>query len=87
MMRFVEGRYASCMLNGGMIGYVLDGTTERARHQVAAAVASSAVKLLLSPGTGLDASLLRPANADILLTSHDGPRARGFRLHHVFLVR
>ncbi len=87
MMRFVEGRYASRMLNGGMIGYVLDGTTERARHQVAAAVASSAAKLLLSPGTGLDASLLRPANADILLTSHDGPRARGFRLHHVFLVR
>lgn len=87
IMRFVEGRYASRMLNGGMIGYVLDGTTERARHQVATVVASSAAKLLLSPGTGLDASLLRPANADILLTSHDGPRARGFRLHHVFLVR
>jgi hypothetical protein len=87
MMRFVEGRYASRMQNGGMIGYVLDGNSERARRQVAAAVAASAAKLLLTPGTGLDASLLRPANADILLTSHVGPRAGGFRLHHVFLVR
>jgi hypothetical protein len=85
MMRFVEGRYASRMQDGGMIGYVLDGTSERARLQVAVAIASSASKLLLSPGTGLDASVLRPANADLRLTSHVGPRAGGFRLHHVFL--
>ncbi len=87
MMRFVAGQYASRMQNGGMIGYVLDGNGEQARNQVASAIASLAAKLLLSPGTGLDASLLRPANADILLTSHVGPRAGGFRLHHVFLVR
>lgn len=87
MMRFVEGRYASRMQNGGMIGYVLDGTSERARHRVAAVIAAAAAKLLLSPETGLDASVLRPANADIRLTTHVGPRAAGFQLHHVFLVR
>lgn len=87
MMRFVAGRYASRMQNGGMIGYVLDGNPERARHQVAVAIASSAAQLLLSPGTGLDASLLKPDNANFRVTSHVGPRAGGLRLHHVFLAR
>lgn len=86
MMRFVEGRYASRMPNGGMIGYVLDGTSERARLQLAKTIASSATRLLLSPGTGLDPSALRPANSDICLTSHTGPRAGGLRLHHVLLA-
>lgn len=87
MMRFVEGRYGSRMENGGMIGYVLNGNGLLAQRQVATTIGSSKSKLLLSRGTGLEVSNLRPDNADMRLTSHRGPRGETLRLHHIFLSR
>jgi len=84
MMRFVTGNYARAMLNGGMLGYVLDGRCDDAIRLVAENITARATDLCM-PGTAtLERSHLRPGGDRIRETQHI-LTSRHFTLHHVFL--
>jgi len=85
MMRFVTGQYASSASNGGMIGYVLDGSGDEAMTSVIRNIATHRKELQMSASASLGKSTLRPDNRLIRETSHDLSAKRIFRLHHTFL--
>lgn len=85
MMRFVTGQYARSVLQGGMIGYVLDGRPQDAIALVASNIATRSVALKLLQGGGLSVSSFRPDIACIRETQHSLEESRSFRLHHLFL--
>lgn len=85
MLRFVTGQYASFVLHGGMIGYVLDGRTDDAMRLVEQNISTRATDLCMSMPARLDRSRLRPDADHIRETNHDLPPSRLFALHHLFL--
>jgi hypothetical protein len=86
MMRFVTGQYSSAVESGGMIGYVLDGESDRAIGAVGQNIASRRTELCMSASAGLEGSELHPDNRLIRQTDHALSTQRQFRIHHVFLV-
>lgn len=87
MMRFITGRYASEVLEGGMLGYVLDGDVADATARVSAAVAARRVEL------GMESSglLIRSAVLSEVEDAHETRHRRGaaeerFVIHHLFAV-
>lgn len=85
MMRFVTGQYASSVSNGGMIGYVLDGSGDEAMTSVIQNIATHRKELQMSESARLGQSTLRPDNRLIRETNHSRLAQHKFRLHHVFL--
>jgi hypothetical protein len=85
MMRFVTGKYASSVCNGGMIGYVLDGSGDEAMTSVNQNIATHRKELEMSASARLGQSTLRPDNRLFRETNHSRLAQRKFRLHHVFL--
>ncbi len=86
MMRFVDGRYGGSVIQGGMIGYVLDGRTSHAISRVGKNIDSRRTLLRLTAGPSLQPSTVRPANTFVRETMHVLPDSRVFRLHHIFLA-
>jgi hypothetical protein len=84
MMRFVTGKYATGLTQGGMIGFVMDGNSAAATDKVDEAIRARLSLLLMSPGTGLAVSSLFPAPPSVRETRHPR-RSPALTLHHVFL--
>lgn len=85
MMRFVTGQYGGAVVQGGMIGYVLDGRCNRAVQLVAKNIEAHRAELKLPGAPGLAASSIRPKIELIRESAHVLSETRTFRLHHIFL--
>ena len=85
MMRFVEQQYASRMRHGGMIGYILDGHSDRAIQLVERNIRANAKRLKMSSPASLGNSRLRPNDPLARETSHTLNPSRLFLIHHLFL--
>lgn len=86
MIRFINSKYASLLLKGGMIGYVLDGKTKSAIHGVDRNVKRLRTKLKMKAPGGLSETSVLPIGNPIKETSHDLTE-RTFVLYHIFLAR
>lgn len=84
MLRFVTGRYAAGLTQGGMIGFVMDGNVKDALAKVDAAVSSRLGLLLMASGTGFANSSLFPTAPTVRETKHPH-RSPALILHHLFL--
>jgi hypothetical protein len=84
MMRFVTGKYATGLTQGGMIGFVMDGKSATATAKVDEAIRARLGVLLMSPGVGLAISSLFPSTPTLRETRHPR-RSPALTLHHVFL--
>lgn len=86
MMRYVRGRYAHRMRDGGMIGYVLDGNLGTAQKGVNDNIRRKRKKLrLVTPPDQMKASCHLRDDPRVQETEHD-LQGRRFRIHHVFLT-
>ncbi len=85
MMRFVDGQYGGSVLQGGMIGYVLDGRCGDAIRLVAKNIEARRQALKITADSTLAPSTLRSWIESVRETTHILSKARTFRLHHVFL--
>ena len=85
MARFVTGKYAAGLEQGGMIGFVMDGDWAAATLKIDSAVRARAKALRMTRGTGLATSTLFPASPAVRETKHPR-RTPALILHHVFLA-
>ncbi|MTJ06651.1 hypothetical protein [Anabaena sp. UHCC 0204] len=83
MMRYITSQYASGLLCGGMIGYIMNSDSKTAITAVDSQVKNLCKELRISPPTGLCQSSLIPNHPQIKETTHILPRQ--FVIHHVFL--
>ncbi|MCE2697998.1 MAG: hypothetical protein PX483_21735 [Nostocales cyanobacterium LE14-WE4] len=83
MMRYVTSKYASELICGGMIGYIMNGDSKTAIKAVDSQVNKLCKELRISPPSGLCQSSLIPNHPQIKETTHILPRQ--FVIHHVFL--
>lgn len=87
MLRFVEGKYAPAVRQGGMLGYVLNADVERAITNVASAIKAHHVVLGTPPPGDLLPSSLRPGDRTARETVHDRPHSDSpICIHHIFLA-
>ena len=86
MARFITGKYAPRVQQGGMLGYVLDGDVEGAMHRVSLAIRARWDELgMRSPGLMLACSI-RKGDPMARETRHcRGAAKRDFVIHHVFV--
>ena len=84
MLRFVTGKYAAGLSQGGMIGFIMDGNSMAAVTNVDAKVKSLLRLLRMASGNGLANSSLFPAKRAVRETKHSR-RSPALTLHHVFL--
>ncbi|MFP4121718.1 hypothetical protein [Coleofasciculus sp.] len=84
MMRFITSQYASGLLNGGMIGYIMNGDIKTALQAVNRGVESRCQELRINPPSGLCTSSLIPTNTQVKETLHN-LESRKLTIHHVFL--
>lgn len=85
MMRFVTGKYASGLKQGGMIGFVMDGDSTAVATKIDVEIRTRICLLRMVPGTGLTASALFPSEHTVRETKHPR-RTPVLTLHHVFLA-
>jgi hypothetical protein len=83
MMRYITSQYASELICGGMIGYIMNGDSKTAIKAVDSQVNKLCKELRISPPSGLCQSSLIPNHPQIKETTHILPRQ--FVIHHVFL--
>lgn len=83
MMRYITSQYASGLLCGGMIGYIMNSDSKTAIKAVDKAIYTQCKELRISPPRGLCKSSLIQNNPQIQETTHI--LTRQFVIHHVFL--
>jgi hypothetical protein len=84
MRCFIEERYARGLENAGMLAYVFDGDTERARSSVAASVESNQGRLKCSRAPAFGPSSVLKDDPGVSESSHSLP-SRVFKIYHLFL--
>lgn len=82
MMRFIMGKYGSNVHWGGMMGYVLDRNTNKAKELVMTRIESERPVLGMPPQETLKISSLRD---DVYETSHTRHTNTPFTIYHIFL--
>jgi len=82
MMCFITGKYGKSVQWSGMIGYVLDGNTNKARNKVAMKIENERLTLGMSPTATLNISTIRK---DVYETLHMRQTMTPFTIYHVFL--
>ena len=85
MMCFVTGKYSGSVTNGGMIGYVMDGRTEKAIPSVGILIKKKRLALKLVGNTGLERSSVMGDSQNVRETRHILNK-RKFTIHHIFLA-
>jgi hypothetical protein len=85
MIRFINSKYASRLHDGGMIGYVLNGTTASAIKSVDRNVRRQQIKLKMK-APGMSESLILPTGNPVKETAHSLGK-RKFTIYHIFLPR
>ncbi|MCF2150407.1 hypothetical protein IQ276_029055 [Desmonostoc muscorum LEGE 12446] len=83
MMRYITSQYASGLLCGGMIGYIMNSDSKTAIKAVDGQVEIRCKELRISPPSGLCQSSLKQNHPQIKETTHI--LLRQFVIHHVFL--
>ena len=84
MMCFVTGKYSEGLPYGGMIGYVMDGETEKAIVSVGKLIKNKKLALKLAKDTGLERSSVMGNSKNVRETIHI-LKERKFTIHHIFL--
>ena len=85
MMCFVTGKYSEGLPYGGMIGYVMDGETEKAILSVGILIKKKRLALKLVGDTGLERSSVMGDSQNVRETRHI-LNERKFTIHHIFLA-
>jgi len=86
MLRFIDGKYASQVRHGGMLGYVLDGNVEQAIQNVDILVKSRFQELGMDSPGDMIPSTVRPLESRLRETHHLRKHsAETFRIHHIFM--
>lgn len=85
MMCFVTGKYSGSVTDGGMIGYVMDGQTEKAILSVGRLIKEKRLTLKLAKDTGLERSSIMGNSQNVRETRHI-LNEREFTIHHIFLA-
>ena len=85
MMRFVTGKYAAGLSQGGMIGYVMNGDFQLPTARVDAEIRTRNRQLRMASSKGLAPSGFFPSASVVRETKHSC-RKPALTLHHVFLV-
>lgn len=85
MMCFVTGKYSEGLPCGGMIGYVMDGKTEKAILSVGKLIKKKRLILKLAKDTGLERSSVMGNSQNVRETRHI-LNERKFTIHHIFLA-
>ena len=85
MMCFIDQRYAQGLRSGGMLGYVFDGDTEKARTSVAALIEANREKLKTAPPFKLVLSSVLPRDSRVSETIHALAHG-GFVIYHLFVA-
>ena len=87
MQRFVDGKYARFVRHGAMLGYVLDGNTDRAMKNVENNIRTRLTELRMDKNDGFLASSIRPDDPRSKETRHRrAHEATIFRIHHLFMA-
>ena len=87
MQRFVDGKYARFVRHGAMLGYVLDGDTDRAMTNVANNIRIRLTELRMEKNGGFQPSTVRPADPLTKETHHRRENETAdFRIHHLFMA-
>ena len=87
MTRFITGRYASQVPQGGMLGYVLDGDVAGAIKHVSLAILLRWNELAMrSPGPMLPSSILTRVAMARETQHRRGPGRDQFLIHHLFVA-
>ena len=84
MMCFIEGRYASGLASGGMLGYVFDGDIEKARSSVAASIDANHERLSCYAAQRFVPSSVPVRECSVSESVHSLSRG-AFTIYHVFL--
>lgn len=84
MMSFVTGKYSGSVTSGGMIGYVMDGKTDKAIISVGSLIKKKGSALKLVKDSGLRTSSII-ACPEVKETRHILSK-KSFAIHHVFLA-
>jgi len=85
MMCFITGKYSEGLPCGGMIGYVMDGKTEKAILSVGKIIKNKRLALKLAKDTGLERSSVMGDSQNVRETRHI-LNERKFTIHHIFLA-
>lgn len=85
MLRFIEGKYAAQVRNGGMLGYVLDDNVAQAIQNVSTLIKKRYKQLRMQqPGEMMGSSIL-PEDTRLKETRHSRRfDPREFLIHHIF---
>jgi hypothetical protein len=85
MFRFIRGRYAALVRQGGMLGYVLNGNIPHAIANVGRCIGQRRDELGMAEGDGLRPSSFMSGDDRVRETRHTRPHsAEHFRMHHIF---
>jgi hypothetical protein len=86
MQRFVDGKYSRFVRHGAMLGYVLDGQTDRAITNVEKNIRARSRELRMETNGGFLASSIRPNDPLSKETHHSrAHETTSFCLHHLFM--
>jgi len=86
MYRYFNGKYATGLNKGGMLGYVMDGDTPEAQKHVKLAIEDRRTQLKMGVRKSLGPSSLFPGNPDVKETQHKLGPGGAFIIHHIFLA-
>ena len=85
MLRFIEGKYATQVRNGGMLGYVLDGNVEKAIQNVSSLIQKRHEQLRMQPPGEMMQSSMLAEYGGIRETQHCRSFvSTSFLIHHIF---
>jgi hypothetical protein len=85
MFRFIRGRYAARVRQGGMLGYVLNGNIPQAIANVRRCIGQRRAELGMAEGDGLRPSSIMSGDDRVRETRHMRPHSAGhFCMHHIF---
>ncbi len=88
MMRFVRGQYADRVLQGGMLGYVMDGHPCKAINNINNLLGKHSEELGMSKVSQFDGSRILPSEPRLKETVHlRKSGSEEFVLHHFFASR
>ena len=85
MLRFIQGKYAAQVRNGGMLGYVLDGNVAQAIRNVSRLIEERHDELRMQPPGEMMQSSILPEDTRLRETRHSRPfKPQNFLIHHIF---
>lgn len=82
---FIDGRYASYQCEGAMVGYVMDGDCQKAKHKISEAIDKRADALRVPAPCPMHPAEALPDNPHAFETQHNLDRG-DFTIYHLLLA-